>query len=246
MTQDVEKDFPAQFADQVGQLVKAARVASGTSAQKLADECTLLGVQMTRNMITSLENWRRSSVSVPEVLAIATVLKVPPVTLLFPLTREPFGECLGAPNASGTATEVLDWMTGATRSASHPELSSGDKLETAGNAQWEQLGLLSAFRAQQVIVANDIGIIGSRFAGSEAGSANSIGIEVLMDSIAKDVKKAVDQHRALSDGGATMPELTTMTPFSLLNDALDLAEIVATEKAAEMIRQIRSLLEVES
>lgn len=58
------------------------------SAQGLADACSALGyASLTRAVIANLETGARDSISVPEWLALAAGLRVPPLLLLFPVGR---------------------------------------------------------------------------------------------------------------------------------------------------------------
>lgn len=59
----------------------------GMSAQRLADRTAELGLPVARNTIANLENGRRGSVSVAEVLVLASALNVPPIMLLLPIGR---------------------------------------------------------------------------------------------------------------------------------------------------------------
>lgn len=58
------------------------------SARALANACAALGFPaLTRGVIANLENGDRDSITVPEWLALAAALGVPPLLLLFPLGR---------------------------------------------------------------------------------------------------------------------------------------------------------------
>lgn len=55
------------------------------SAQQLADRCAQLGFPLHRSVIANLENGRRPTVSVAELLVLAEALGVPAARLLIPL-----------------------------------------------------------------------------------------------------------------------------------------------------------------
>lgn len=64
--------------------VKELRKRRGWSAQKLAEEMAGVGVPWERMVVTKLENGRRASLTVEELLALAYVLDVAPLHLLVP------------------------------------------------------------------------------------------------------------------------------------------------------------------
>lgn len=52
------------------------------SAQRLSDECANLGLDFPRSTLADLENGRRANISVAELLAVASALKISPADLL--------------------------------------------------------------------------------------------------------------------------------------------------------------------
>lgn len=92
--------------------VKALRRARDWSAQQLADEMTKVGVPWNRHIVVNLEQGRRKSLRVHEVLALAYVLEVetpldvlvPYVSALFPVT----------PDVQAATGPVRDWFYGET------------------------------------------------------------------------------------------------------------------------------------
>ncbi|MFC5182833.1 helix-turn-helix domain-containing protein [Actinomadura harenae] len=68
----------------VARRVRELREKRGWSAQRLADEMASAGVPWKRIVVTKLENSRRQSVSLAEVLTLAYVLDVAPVHLIIP------------------------------------------------------------------------------------------------------------------------------------------------------------------
>jgi transcriptional regulator with XRE-family HTH domain len=73
----------AEITRAVSAEIRCRRQALGWSAQKLADECAGLGMPaITRTLISDLENGRRASIAVAELLAIAHILGVTPAALL--------------------------------------------------------------------------------------------------------------------------------------------------------------------
>lgn len=55
------------------------------SAQELADATERLGLPIGRSVLANLENGRRPTISVAELLVLAAALRVPPIELVFPV-----------------------------------------------------------------------------------------------------------------------------------------------------------------
>ncbi|WP_435594809.1 helix-turn-helix domain-containing protein [Tsukamurella tyrosinosolvens] len=101
-----------EHARRIGEEVKRRR-GSEQSAQRLADRVTKLGVKMTRNSITDLENGRRRYVSTAELIALAVALNTSPAALLFS-DRLVDGEVEVIPGVRATAIQALRWFCGET------------------------------------------------------------------------------------------------------------------------------------
>ena len=119
------------MASHVGQRVKDVRVVKGWSAQQLADATESLGFPIKRSTIASLETGRRG-VSLPDLLALAWALDVPPVMLLadFESERDVFPYLPGG--ESLRPTEFLTWWAGERYPHAHvaaPETPSVDRIE---------------------------------------------------------------------------------------------------------------------
>ncbi|MCM3687688.1 helix-turn-helix domain-containing protein [Kocuria rosea] len=81
------------------------------SAQELAEVCTQLGVPMKRTSIANLENGRRDSISVTDLIAIANALDVPPITLIYP--HDQAGAKIEAvPGLPVMTFDALTWFSG--------------------------------------------------------------------------------------------------------------------------------------
>lgn len=64
--------------------MRELRTRHGWSAQRLAEEMSKVGVPWDRSIVANIENGRRASISIEEVLALAYVLSVAPVHLIVP------------------------------------------------------------------------------------------------------------------------------------------------------------------
>jgi transcriptional regulator with XRE-family HTH domain len=69
----------------IAERVREVRTARGLSGVRLAEEMTKVGIKWDRSIVANLENGRRSTISVEELLALAYVLDVAPVHLMVPL-----------------------------------------------------------------------------------------------------------------------------------------------------------------
>lgn len=91
--------------------VKRRRTELGWSAQKLSDECAALGFDFPRSTLADLESGRRKQVSVPELVALAAALHIPPLLLVYPVGRQAETEML--PGVTRPAFRAAEWFSGA-------------------------------------------------------------------------------------------------------------------------------------
>jgi transcriptional regulator with XRE-family HTH domain len=90
--------------------VREVRRRHGWNQQQLAEQMTKAGVAWDRNVVANLETGRRASVGVDELLALAHVLSVAPLSLLIPLDdKTPYQL---TPTVTKPAEEVRDWAHG--------------------------------------------------------------------------------------------------------------------------------------
>ncbi|WP_165906050.1 helix-turn-helix domain-containing protein [Agromyces badenianii] len=116
----------------IGKRIAKYRKLEGWSAQKLAD-----AAELTRSVVTNIENGRRPDVTVSELLAISIALRVPPAALLFDVER-PFHPAKGEPTDTedgesdddnrewfqARTIDVVDWLNSTDTSAeADPELA---------------------------------------------------------------------------------------------------------------------------
>lgn len=104
-------DWKARFAQSVAEQVRRLRLDAGLSVQRVADLCTeKYGVPMKRSVLANFEGGRRPALSVVELIALARILEVPPVQLLFPVGRKPTMEAF--PGEAVDTWLALKWFTG--------------------------------------------------------------------------------------------------------------------------------------
>jgi transcriptional regulator with XRE-family HTH domain len=105
-----QDDWPSRLTRSIAAQVQRHRKQREWSAQRLADECGKLGLEITRSTLADLENGRRVTLSVAELLVIARALDVPPLLLVFPAGSEETVEAL--PGTARPAWRAAQWITG--------------------------------------------------------------------------------------------------------------------------------------
>ena len=78
-------DWSAKLTQCIAWQIRRRRKAIGWSARDLSAACDGYGYNIPRTVIADLENGRRQSISVPELLTLSWALKVPPIDLVYPL-----------------------------------------------------------------------------------------------------------------------------------------------------------------
>lgn len=104
-------DWATETTHQIGRNIALARKRKGVTAQVLADRCTELGVTMKRTSIANLENGRRDSVTVTDLMVIAAALGVPPVALIYP-TKQAGKPIEMVSGTTSTTFDALSWFSG--------------------------------------------------------------------------------------------------------------------------------------
>lgn len=79
--------WPSRLTLFIAGEIRRRRDDQDISAQQLADTCTELGVSISRATLTDLENGRRATLSVAELLVIAKALDIGPLQLIAPVDR---------------------------------------------------------------------------------------------------------------------------------------------------------------
>jgi transcriptional regulator with XRE-family HTH domain len=107
----VERDWSRRIATTVGAQVKRLREQrdSRMSAKQLADTCEQLGYRVEQQVIANMENGRRTSVTIPDVMVLARALGVPPIELVFPLGHDEQTEVL--PGEVIDTWQAVTWFT---------------------------------------------------------------------------------------------------------------------------------------
>lgn len=121
--------WPARLAKTIARQVRHYRQERGLSAQQMADRLAELGLPVQRAVLANLENGRRGNVTIAEVLALAKVLKVPPILLLFPIGQSESIEAL--PDQRVPTWEAAKWFMGEDMLSPNRQYYEGDHLVSA-------------------------------------------------------------------------------------------------------------------
>jgi transcriptional regulator with XRE-family HTH domain len=105
MTQNPE----ARPVQTVAERVKEVRTRRGLSAARLAERLRSVGLEWDRSVVANLENGRRASIDVAELLALAAVLDVAPVHLLVPTDE---GDYQATPTITVDTVTARAWVRG--------------------------------------------------------------------------------------------------------------------------------------
>ncbi|MFE2428437.1 helix-turn-helix domain-containing protein [Streptomyces sp. NPDC059373] len=102
------EDEPVGPTRAIAKRVKELRGERGLTGANLAERMTELGVPWDRSIVANLENGRRGSVSVAELLGLAFVLDVAPIHLLVPAWPSPLWDEEGHSRPEGEPNEPND------------------------------------------------------------------------------------------------------------------------------------------
>ncbi|MFN3003253.1 helix-turn-helix domain-containing protein [Mycolicibacterium wolinskyi] len=99
-------------AHRVGKEVQRLRKSSGLTAQQLGDRTEKLGLKMTRQAISDLENGRRRYVTTAELVVLAAALNTSPVVLIYPAPYDEMIEVL--PGVEASKFTAAEWFSAKT------------------------------------------------------------------------------------------------------------------------------------
>jgi len=131
------EEWSTTLVTRVSGEVRRQRKRVGMSTEALAKACSNLGVPIAANTITNFETGRRVSLKLEELLAYAHALRIPLVSLLFPLDGPQ--EVSVLPDLVLSTWEAVQWACGA-------EQLPGSAAEGSPRE------LLDAFREHEALV----------------------------------------------------------------------------------------------
>ncbi|MFJ3713429.1 helix-turn-helix domain-containing protein [Streptomyces sp. NPDC090053] len=103
--------WPTAFTGRIARRLRDSRKAAGLTMAEVAQGCADRGLpEFTEHSMKNLESGRKTSITVAEVVVLADVLGVPPVTLLFPLGFSATVEVL--PGREVSTWDAVSWFTG--------------------------------------------------------------------------------------------------------------------------------------
>jgi transcriptional regulator with XRE-family HTH domain len=105
-----QPSWPARLTALVAARVRHYRKYRGMSAQRLSDRCEELGLVLPRSTLADLENGRRASITLAELLVLAAALEVPPLELALPLGEQESTEIL--PDGEMPTWDAARWFCG--------------------------------------------------------------------------------------------------------------------------------------
>lgn len=108
MTQSWAENLVARVAGEVRRL--RGKEHAALSAAKLADRTYDIGYGISRSVVADLENGRKKSLDVPELLVLAAALGVSPVQLVYP--DLPKGNVEVLPGLDQESHDALRWFSG--------------------------------------------------------------------------------------------------------------------------------------
>jgi transcriptional regulator with XRE-family HTH domain len=160
--------WQARLTGVVAREVRRYRTDRRISAQQLADRCEQLGLPIPRPVLSNLENNRRESVTLAELLVLAEALEVAPLLLAIPLGRQQAVEFL--PGQEVPTWEAALWWRGEGEAIKDlgrgPELVRSPGQKNPADLVLEHQDLVSRWR-RDVALARDAAFAAERAAPEE-------------------------------------------------------------------------------
>lgn len=232
-----------QNMTEIGRRISAFRKREGLSAQDLADDSG-----MSRSVIANIETGRREDITVTELMALSRVLRVPPVAILFDVTRPlapvpPSSD--GQPDIMPMRTiDLVDWFAGTDgpEQWSYDRTSMEEELAANGPAVMPMTGLVLE------ATYSDSGWDAIRLltVGRQLRTARETHAELIRD-FSFDVKTgrfgwepSSDEHRQLMDAVEDLVDIEAAIPLEVfVNNVKNTAPEKASE-AESAVRRLRS------
>lgn len=132
--------WEVEHAHRIGKEVQRLRKSAKLTAQQLGDRMEKIGLKMTRQAISDLENERRRYVTTAELIVLAAALNTSPVALVYPGPYQ--SEIDAIPHVELTELQAAQWFSGIEW---HGDISAGDRTESSTTWRTEH-SQLHAFR----------------------------------------------------------------------------------------------------
>lgn len=126
--QTSSEPWNARLAARVGHRTKKLRQDAGLSAAALSARTASLGHEIKRSVLAEMENGKRTTVTLGDVLVLARALNTPPLDLIA-IDAEGPGETEILPGVTVSHWEALDWADGTNDLDASPWLRPDQKVE---------------------------------------------------------------------------------------------------------------------
>jgi transcriptional regulator with XRE-family HTH domain len=206
----------------LGRRIADFRKREGLSAQELA-----LDAGMSRSVIANIENGRRDDITVSELLSISRVLRVPPVAILFDVTR-PMAPT-SSPNESEDdeilrprTIDIVDWVAG-----------------LDGPAQWSESRTLM----EEDLARNGPAVMPPMGLVVEATYGESGWDAIRLLTVGRQLRSATEHYAELTREFAQDVRFGTFGWEPELDEHLGIMEAVQSIPESAAIRQLDAFLE---
>lgn len=132
--EEASRSWAQELAVEIGRSVRLIRGRRGLSAEQLSSRCAELGHAIPRNTIANLENGRKETVPVHELIVLAQALDVPPIELMYPVGRAAAVDVL--PGVEWPPMRAAEWFSG-NEPLTPVEDESTDAVESPGERLFE-------------------------------------------------------------------------------------------------------------
>jgi transcriptional regulator with XRE-family HTH domain len=144
-----QEGWQARLTRTVAAQIRRYRQMRGMSTQDVADRCAELGLAIPRPVLSNLENGRRESVSVAELVILACALETSPLQLAMPVGKQETIEL--APGEQVAVWDAARWFTGELCLDHDPPVQM---LQPGWAAPVDPADPLTAFRRHEALVAS--------------------------------------------------------------------------------------------
>lgn len=188
-----QEQWPTRFTRAVAAEILRHRKSRGWSARKLADECAALGHDIGRSTLADLENGRRASLGITELVIIARALDVPPLQLLFPAGYTTESEPL--PGETRGTWRCAAWFSG---ESPFPADAHDDNYLIAITGDWNHAtsNPLALYRAHDRALEAEMGALRrARQMDERAAAGDTLQREAYATAAAA-LRQAAEEYRA--------------------------------------------------
>jgi transcriptional regulator with XRE-family HTH domain len=192
---NTQSSWPARLTRSIAGQVKRHRTKSDISAQQLSEACAKLGLEIPRSTIADLENGRRASISVAELLVLARALGVAPLLLVFPVGSEAESEVL--PGELRSPFRAALWAAGEAPFPGPDDAAYITSITEDWNAA--TANPLALYRAHLAASASAMRALGRARAMDERAVGAAAGEREGFTEAAAALRETAERHQAAAD-----------------------------------------------